>query len=102
MVGKCSGTRKTSTERNDKTTRLYSRSVRPMKPSATVFLATALICAPLFADQALFRNASIGYGGGLVLEMKAADVDHDGKQDVILFQAATPSQSACSIITMFG
>jgi hypothetical protein len=51
-----------------------------MKPPATVFLATALICAPLLAGQALFRNASIGYGGGLVLDMKAADVDHDGNR----------------------
>ncbi|HEV7571237.1 MAG TPA: FG-GAP-like repeat-containing protein [Thermoanaerobaculia bacterium] len=73
-----------------------------MKPPATVFLATALICAPLLADQALFRNASISYGGGAILEMTATDVNHDGKQDVIVFQAVSPSQSACSVITMFG
>jgi hypothetical protein len=73
-----------------------------MKPAATVFLATALICVPLFADQALFRNAGIGYGGGTVLDMKAADVNQDGKQDVILFQQVSTPPWSCSIITMFG
>jgi hypothetical protein len=73
-----------------------------LKFPAPLLIATALLCAPLAAEQSLFRNASIGYGGGVVLDTKAADVDHDGKQDVILFQAVSGSQSACSIITMFG
>jgi adhesin/invasin len=72
-----------------------------MKPPATVLLATALICAPLLADQALFRNASISYGGGAVLDMKAADVNHDGKQDVILLQKAE-GKVDCRLITLFG
>lgn len=73
-----------------------------MKFPAPLLIAIALLCAPLTAEQALFRNASIGYGGGLVLDMKAADVNHDGKQDVIVLQGASGSQSACSLITMFG
>jgi hypothetical protein len=59
------------------------------------------VCAPLAADQALFRNASIGYGGGSVSHMKTADVNQDGKPDVILLQAfgATNVQS---LMTLFG
>jgi len=72
-----------------------------MKPPATVLLATALFCGPLFADQALFRNASIGYGGGSVVDMKAADVNHDGNQDVILRQQESYG-GPYSLITMFG
>jgi hypothetical protein len=75
-----------------------------MKLSVPLFLAAALFCARLSADQALFRNASIGFGGGSVLDMKAADVNHDGKQDVILFRKVieTNVTPVCSIITMFG
>jgi len=72
-----------------------------MNRSTALFLATALFCARLSAEQALFRNASIGYGGGSVVDMKTADVNHDGKPDVILLQAfgATNVQS---LITLFG
>ncbi|MBV8547725.1 MAG: VCBS repeat-containing protein [Acidobacteria bacterium] len=73
-----------------------------MKLPVPVLLAAVFFCGGLSADQALFRNASISFGDGSVLDMKTADVNHDGKQDVILFQAVTASQTACSIITMFG
>ncbi|MGA8807896.1 MAG: VCBS repeat-containing protein, partial [Thermoanaerobaculia bacterium] len=73
-----------------------------MKLPPPVLLAAVFFCAGLSADQALFRNSGIGFGGGWVLDMKAADVNHDGKQDVILFQAKTASQSTCSVVTMFG
>ncbi|HEX3071558.1 MAG TPA: VCBS repeat-containing protein, partial [Thermoanaerobaculia bacterium] len=73
-----------------------------MKFPVPLLIGTALLCSPLAAEQSLFRNSAISFGGGTLLDMKAADVNHDGKQDVILFQAKTESQSACSIITMFG
>jgi hypothetical protein len=73
-----------------------------MKPPATLLLlAIAIFCAPVFAEQPLFRNASIAYGGGSVLDMKAADVNHDGKQDVILLQKVDEKDD-CALITMLG
>ncbi|HEV7426399.1 MAG TPA: FG-GAP-like repeat-containing protein [Thermoanaerobaculia bacterium] len=72
-----------------------------MKRPVPLLLAAVLVCAPLAADQALFRNASIGYGGGSVSDMKTADVNHDGNPDVILLQTfgATGVQS---LMTLFG
>ena len=61
-------------------------TTQSMKRSLPLLLAAALFCATLSAEQSPFRNASISYGGGSVLDMKAADVNHDGKQDVILLQ----------------
>lgn len=71
-----------------------------MKPPFPLLLAALLVCAPLAAEQALFRNASISYGGGSLLDLKAADVNHDGKQDVILLQAS--GETSVSLMTMFG
>jgi hypothetical protein len=61
-------------------------------------VATLFLCAPLGAQQALFRNAAIGYGGGFVSDMKTADVNNDGKPDIILLQ----SPPAACIITLLG
>lgn len=72
-----------------------------MKTTVPLLVAiAAVVCAPLAAQQALFRNASISYGGGSLLDMKAADVNHDGKQDVILLQQS--SATNVSLITMIG
>jgi hypothetical protein len=66
-----------------------------------LLIAVALVCVPLAADQALFRNAMIGYGGGSVSDIKTADINHDGKPDIVMLQAfgATNVQS---FITLFG
>ena len=58
-----------------------------MNRPVILLLVAIFFCAPLAAEQALFRNAMIGYGGGTVIDMKTADVNHDGNPDVILLQA---------------
>ena len=79
------------------------RSHRPMKLPAPLLLAAALFCARLSADQALFRNSGIGFGGG-------CGPGHEGSRrqsrrktgrDSVPGKASA-SQSACSVITMFG
>src|SRR3954454_15193508 len=76
-------------------------SHRPMKLPVPLLFAAALVCVPLAADQALFRNAMIGYGGGSVIDMKTADVNHDGKADVILVQEFGAT-GVSSLITLLG
>src|SRR4051794_3325831 len=77
------------------------RSPRPMKRPASLLFAAALLCVPLAADQSLFRNAMIGYGGGSVIDMKTADVNHDGKADVILVQEFGAT-GVSALITLLG
>jgi hypothetical protein len=62
-------------------------------------VAMLLLCAPLRAQQALFRNAAIGFGGGTILDMKTADVNKDGKPDVVLLEQQL---SGFSIVTLLG
>jgi hypothetical protein len=75
-----------------------------MNRPVNLLLAAMFFCAPLAAEQALFRNAMVGYGGGSVIDMKTADVNHDGKPDVILLQVfdAFGTTNASSLITLFG
>ena len=68
---------------------------------ALPLLIAVFVCAPLAADQSLFRNAMIGFGGGSVADVKAADVNHDGKPDAILLQVFG-ANGASSLITLFG
>jgi len=71
-----------------------------MKRALPLVIAV-LVCAPLAAEQSLFRNAMIGFGGGSVADMKTADVNHDGKPDAILLQVFGANGTS-SLITLFG
>jgi hypothetical protein len=67
------------------------------------FVAMLLLCAPLSAQQALFRNAAIGFGGGTILDMKTADVNNDGKPDVVLLQVhQVDGVTVSSLVTLLG
>jgi|GEM_PF-1077784 len=71
-----------------------------MKGALPLVIAV-LVCLPLAAEQSLFRNAMIGFGGGSVADVKAADVNHDGKPDAILLQVFGANGTS-SLITLFG
>ncbi|HXH93113.1 MAG TPA: FG-GAP-like repeat-containing protein [Thermoanaerobaculia bacterium] len=60
---------------------------------ALLLLASSLFCAPLGAGQALFRNASIDYGSAAVFDMKAGDINNDGKPDAVLLEKLLPSNN---------
>jgi len=68
---------------------------------ALLLLASSLFCAPLGAGQALFRNASIDYGSAAVFDMKAGDVNNDGKPDAVLLEKLIPSNNMV-ILTLAG
>jgi len=71
-----------------------------MQRSVTLVVAAFLFCAPLAAEQALFRNASIGVGGVAVFDLQTADVNNDGKADAVLLQKL--GDGSFAVVTLPG
>jgi hypothetical protein len=65
-----------------------------------LLFAALFFCAALNAEQPLFRNALINPGGPSVLTMRTADVNNDGKADVVLSEKLADNSFA--IVTLPG
>jgi len=71
-----------------------------MQRSVPLLVAALLFCAPLAAEQALFRNASIGQDGVAVFDLQAGDVNNDGKADAVFLQKLADGSFA--VVTLPG